>query len=63
MDNLKLSSCEMKPVQAYMDKEVVWQNEYRQAGCPLGVEWIYFAIQYSIETSYQKGCFSICSEC
>ncbi len=63
MSALNISSCEIRPVQSYMDKETVWQSEYRQAGCPLGEELIYFAIQYLIETSYQSGCFTICSEC
>lgn len=60
---LKLYSCEIRPVQAYLDKEVVWQNEYRLTNCPLGEEWIYFCIQYQIESSYQRGCFTICREC
>lgn len=60
---LKLYSCEIRPVQAYLDKEVVWQNEYRLTECPLGAEWIYFGIQYQIESSYQRGCFTICRVC
>jgi len=38
----------------------VWQEEYKGTPLRLAPEDIYFSMIYDLETSYRKGCFTIC---
>lgn len=58
----QLSKASISATNINFDSTNVFQIEYK-APYPFGIEIEYFSIQYKIESSYSKGCFTTCPDC
>ncbi len=56
---LKLDSMSVNLIGSNMNSAVVFQEEYKGFDLFLSAEDIFFSMNYSIESKFRKGCFSI----
>lgn len=60
--SFEMSKVTVSATNINFDSTQVFQTEYK-APYPFGIEIEYFSIQYKIESTYSKGCFTTCPDC
>lgn len=60
--SFKMNKVSVTAASINLDSTNVFQIEYK-APYPFGIEIEYFSIQYKIESTYNKGCFTTCPDC
>lgn len=60
--DFQLNKVSVSATNINFDSTNVFQTELK-AQYPFGIETEYFSIQYKIESSYTKGCFTTCPDC
>lgn len=62
--SFQLNSVSVSATNLNFDAIQIFQTEYKQPQPPFSIDEVaYFSVQYKIESTYTKGCFTTCPDC